>query len=87
MKSLGIVRKLDDLGRIVIPKEVRDSHGWGPGTPMELFMDKDSLVIRKHISVLGEQGQLLKELEAIAYTSPSKAKESIQKAMDFIKQK
>lgn len=35
LKALGIVRKLDELGRIVIPKEVRDAQGWEKGEAME----------------------------------------------------
>ncbi len=88
MKSLGVVRKLDELGRIVIPKEVRNSQGWESGTPMEMFMQGECLVVKKHISVLSNQGQILKELEALTYTTPTPhAKESIQKAIDYIKQK
>lgn len=52
MKSLGIVRKIDDLGRVVIPKEVRKTNGWGPGTPLELFTDGDKVVFQ---SFLGER--------------------------------
>ena len=48
MKSIGIVRKIDNLGRIVIPKEIRDTQRWGVETPMEMYMDGNALVIRKH---------------------------------------
>ena len=42
MKATGIVRRLDDLGRIVIPKEIRRSMGVGEGDPLEMFVDTDS---------------------------------------------
>ena len=45
MKALGIIRSIDDLGRIVVPKEVRDSQGWYKGQKMELFMSTEGLVI------------------------------------------
>ena len=48
MKALGIIRKIDDLGRLVIPKEVRRVEGWKEGQPMEMFMDKGSLVIKPY---------------------------------------
>lgn len=48
MKALGIVRSMDNLGRVVIPMEVRKNHGWMPGQPMELFMDGDALVIKAY---------------------------------------
>ncbi|WP_371069113.1 AbrB/MazE/SpoVT family DNA-binding domain-containing protein [Sediminibacillus sp. JSM 1682029] len=48
MKALGIVRKLDDLGRVVVPKEVRKVNGWKPGTPLEMLASKDGLFIRAY---------------------------------------
>jgi len=48
MKSLGIVRKIDDLGRVVIPKEVRDTQQWKSGQPMEMFMSTEGLVLRPY---------------------------------------
>ena len=52
MKVTGIVRRFDDLGRIVIPKEIRKLLFGTPekseGMPMEIFMDKDEIIIRKY---------------------------------------
>ncbi|WP_309304409.1 AbrB/MazE/SpoVT family DNA-binding domain-containing protein [Brevibacillus laterosporus] len=48
MKSTGIVRKIDELGRIVIPKELRKTQGLTYGTPMELFVDEDQIILRKY---------------------------------------
>lgn len=48
MKATGVVRKMDLLGRIVIPKEVRDSFGMEEGTPMEIFADEKGVYIRKY---------------------------------------
>ena len=52
MKVTGIVRRFDDLGRIVIPKEIRKQLFGTPekseGMPMEIFMDKDEIIIRKY---------------------------------------
>ena len=52
MKATGIVRKIDDLGRIVLPKEIRDSEGWNSGQPMEMFMIEEGMVIRPYKSNL-----------------------------------
>lgn len=41
MKATGIVRRLDDLGRIVIPKEIRRSMGVREGDPLEMFIDEN----------------------------------------------
>ncbi|WP_311082659.1 AbrB/MazE/SpoVT family DNA-binding domain-containing protein [Paenibacillus polymyxa] len=53
MKSTGMTRPLDNLGRIVIPKEMRASMGIAIGDPLEIFVDKDSgmLAFRQYIGV------------------------------------
>ncbi|WP_425466285.1 AbrB/MazE/SpoVT family DNA-binding domain-containing protein [Niallia taxi] len=50
MKATGMVRRIDQLGRIVIPKEIRNTHGWEEGQPMELFIDNNGLVMRPYVS-------------------------------------
>ena len=47
MKATGIVRRVDELGRIVIPKEICRVNGILPGTPVEFFIDGDTVIIRK----------------------------------------
>ena len=50
MQKLGIVRRVDDLGRIVIPKDLRKSVGIDEGQAMEFFLDKDkNLILKKYI--------------------------------------
>ena len=48
MKSTGIVRRVDDLGRITIPKEIRRTHHIKEGDPMEIFIDGSNIVFRKY---------------------------------------
>ena len=48
MKSTGIVRRLDSLGRIVIPKELRRTHGIEPDDPIEIFVEGDTIILRKY---------------------------------------
>lgn len=48
MKSNGIVRRIDDLGRVVIPKEVRRSMRINEGDPLELFVEGDVLCFKKY---------------------------------------
>ena len=45
MKATGIVRRIDDLGRIVIPKEIRNSLHINEGDPMEIFLDETGGVV------------------------------------------
>ena len=47
MKATGIVRRLDDLGRIVIPKEVRRSLGIKEGDPLEIFISNEGELVLK----------------------------------------
>ena len=48
MKSLGTVRKIDELGRIVLPIETRRRLNLEPKDPVEIFVEKDRVVIKKY---------------------------------------
>ena len=48
MKSTGIVRSVDSLGRFVLPKELRDSFGITTDTPIEIFTDGNTILLRKY---------------------------------------
>ncbi|MDO4815581.1 MAG: stage V sporulation T C-terminal domain-containing protein [Bacillota bacterium] len=54
MKATGIVRRIDDLGRVVIPKEIRRTMRIREGDPLEIFTDRDGEVIFKKYSPMGE---------------------------------
>lgn len=54
MKATGIVRRIDDLGRVVIPKEIRRTLRIREGDPLEIFTEKDGEVIFKKYSPVGE---------------------------------
>ena len=47
MKATGIVRRIDDLGRVVIPKEIRRTLRIKEGTPLEIFTDREGEIILK----------------------------------------
>ncbi len=48
MKSTGIVRDIDKVGRIVIPKEIRDTLGLADGDPVEIFTKEDMIILRPY---------------------------------------
>ncbi|MFD1953765.1 AbrB/MazE/SpoVT family DNA-binding domain-containing protein [Paenibacillus thailandensis] len=48
MKSTGIVRKVDSLGRVVVPKELRHSLGIEENDPLEIFVNGDQIMLRKY---------------------------------------
>lgn len=48
MKETGVVRKIDKLGRIVVPKEVRDELGIKVRDPVEIYVEEDTIVLKKY---------------------------------------
>jgi transcriptional pleiotropic regulator of transition state genes len=48
MKAIGIVRKVDELGRIVIPMELRRTFGIEKEDPLEIFVDDDMIILKKY---------------------------------------
>lgn len=48
MKATGIVRKLDELGRFVVPAELRRTIGVQPDDPLEVFVDGENIILRKY---------------------------------------
>lgn len=69
MKATGIVRRIDDLGRVVIPKEIRRTLRIREGDPLEIFVDRDGEVILKKYSPIGELGDFAKEYADSLYES------------------
>lgn len=69
MKATGIVRRVDDLGRVVIPKEIRRTLKIREGDPLEIFLEKDCVCFQKY-SVLG---YLSEEALRTAITMASKS--------------
>ncbi len=48
MRATGIVRRVDDLGRVVIPREIRRSMGIREGEPMEIYLENDAVMFRRY---------------------------------------
>ncbi|MCY7866041.1 AbrB/MazE/SpoVT family DNA-binding domain-containing protein [Bacillus spizizenii] len=48
MKATGIVRRTDELGRVVIPKELRTTLGISEKDPLEIFVEEDKIVMKKY---------------------------------------
>jgi AbrB family transcriptional regulator (stage V sporulation protein T) len=61
VKATGIVRRIDDLGRVVIPKEIRRTLRIREGDPLEIFTDREGEVILKKYSPIGELSEFAKE--------------------------
>lgn len=70
MKATGIVRRIDDLGRVVIPKEIRRTLRIREGDPLEIFTDREGQIILKKYSPIGEMSTFAKEYtESLSQTS------------------
>lgn len=62
MKATGIVRRIDDLGRVVIPKEIRRTLRIREGDPLEIYTEKDGEVIFKKYSPMGDLSTLAAQI-------------------------
>ena len=70
MKATGIVRRIDDLGRIVVPKEIRRTLRIREGDPLEIFTDREGEIILKKYSPIGELSQFAGEYaESLSQTT------------------
>ena len=65
MKVTGIIRRIDDLGRVVIPREIRRTLGIREGEPLEIFLDgRDTVCFRKYeTNLCGEVDHLRDQIE------------------------
>ncbi|MBQ9764945.1 MAG: stage V sporulation protein T [Lachnospiraceae bacterium] len=61
MKATGIVRRIDDLGRVVVPKEIRRTLRIREGDPLEIFTDREGEIILKKYSPIGEMNLFAKQ--------------------------
>ena len=71
MKATGIVRRIDDLGRVVIPKEIRRTLRIREGDPLEIFTDREGIILK---NLIGELSDFSKEYaesrqQALTYSS------------------
>ena len=70
MKATGVVRRIDDLGRVVIPKEIRKTLRIKEGAPLEIFTGKEGEIILKKYSPIGELSEFATEYaETLAKTT------------------
>lgn len=69
MRATGIVRRIDELGRVVIPKEIRRTLRIREGDPLEIFTDHDGEVVLKKYSPIGEIATIAKDYTDSLYRS------------------
>ncbi|WGT38529.1 AbrB/MazE/SpoVT family DNA-binding domain-containing protein [Lysinibacillus sp. 1 U-2021] len=85
MKSTGMIRKVDSLGRVVIPAELRNVLGIDKLDPLEIFTDGDKIVIQKY-QPNAEKEEVTAELEKLVAEAKSQnAIDVLQRAIKLIK--
>lgn len=85
MKSTGIVRKVDELGRVVLPIELRRILGIDEKDPVEIFIDGDRIILQKYQPDVEKQ-EVIKALEGLADNVKSgHAADTIARAIKLIK--
>ena len=93
--TTGIVRRFDDLGRIVIPREIRRKLHISEGTPMEIFVDTEdgSLILKKYSYTNGSRQALKSALEYVRYDDEisnetrRELEEKLRDALSFLNEK
>lgn len=84
MKSTGIVRKVDELGRVVIPIELRRSLGIGEKDALEIFIDGKQVILQKY-QPDEEKQDVIRALEEAARKADPKDADAISRAIKLIK--
>ena len=93
MRATGIIRRIDDLGRIVIPKEIRRTLGLREGDPMEICVEDDAVIFRRYdafvttITVLKRTKLLIDDDWDLDREEKHKIMQKLQEAIDLIERK
>ena len=84
MKATGMVRNLDQLGRLVIPKETRKVFDLNEGDPVEIFTDRDTIILKKYNPGCHCCGSMDHLTEALGLKICPKCLKEFAKAIDII---
>lgn len=85
MKEIGVVRRLDDLGRITIPKEIRNKLGIGNRGELEIYMEQDKIVLKRYDSTKLSD-QIFKLEEIIEEESEKLGQERITRMKTYLQE-
>ena len=84
MKSTGLVRRIDDLGRVVIPKEIRRTYGINNGDPLEIFTDNEGFIILKKYDPLPEINNRVETLQEMITENTNYTPEVTKKEVSLL---
>lgn len=85
MKSTGIVRKVDELGRVVVPIELRRTLGIAEKDALEIFVDEDKIILQKYAPNPEKEDVKSKLSEMAARSTDPMQKETLERAFKLIK--
>lgn len=86
MRATGIVRRLDDLGRLVIPEAIRRMLGWKEGDPLELYFDRENkaIVLKKYETEEEKMKEYTVEVEIRAWAEVSVVARNEEEAIEAV---
>lgn len=84
MEATGIVRKVDELGRIVLPKELRRGKNINQGDPIEIFVDNNSIVLHKYQPILGISDDIARLITSLSNAQEFFSDEELEAAQEAI---
>jgi len=84
MKSTGIIRRIDDLGRVIIPKEVRRTLNLREGDPLEIFVEGETLCLQKYYAAAGYKDRIRSLISNIAEDSYMNNAEEIKEKLNEV---
>lgn len=82
MRATGIIRRVDDLGRVVIPREIRRTMGIREGEPLEIYTDNGMVIFRKYETNLVGDACALSESVENYYEGENK--DEVMRALDAV---
>jgi transcriptional pleiotropic regulator of transition state genes len=85
MKSTGVVRKLDQLGRIVVPKELRGTLGMDEGDALEIFVNGNQIILQKYAPNVEKDDVVSKLMNIASQSNNPNIQETLERAIKLIK--
>lgn len=83
MKSTGVVRKVDELGRVVLPIELRRNLGIAEKDPLEIYVDGEQIVLKKYVPDT-EREEVKKGLENFNRLNKKQRKDILERAIKIV---
>lgn len=85
MKPLGIVRKIDELGRVVVPMEVRRINGWEAGTSIEMFATETGLFLQEYGQDQKKKAVIENLYDLIDVAKDKHVEQSLRGVLEYVK--